>query len=50
MGCASSSPVLNGEGANAAEGSMGETKGATNNVIEGGEQVLNGKFEISTPC
>lgn len=48
MGCASSSPVVNGEGVTSAERSMDETmadkaKSATNNIIEGGEQILNGK-------
>lgn len=51
MGCASSSPVVNGEGVHSATGSMAETmaeqaKSATNNAIEAGEQVLNGKYNF----
>lgn len=52
MGCASSSPVVNGEGVHSATGSMAETmadkaKIATNEAIAAGEQVLNGKFKSS---
>lgn len=43
MGCASSSPVISGEGVQSATGSMADkAKAATNNAIESGEQVLNG--------
>lgn len=44
MGCASSSPVLNGEGGvQSATGSMAEkAKTMTNDAMEAGEQALNG--------
>lgn len=53
MGCASSSPIVNGEGVDGvhsaketmAESSIEEkARSATNTAIEAGEQVLNGEF------
>lgn len=48
MGCASSSPVVNGEGggmpnANTTEDMAERAKSATNDAVEAGEKALNGE-------
>lgn len=59
MGCASSSPVVNGEGggmpnANTTEDMAERAKSATNDAVEAGEKALNGEwlctcFAFSSP-
>lgn len=43
MGCASSSPMMNGSG-----GIVGAAKHAASDVVHAGEEVLHGNIEVST--